>query len=185
MEFDEGDFTEAKDMKDLGDQNLRDLRVKAGDLIVHLGERRAEAIGPPALTEFVHNAWARSRQSARYPASWGWSQRYPYRTAPVVFGLFAVGLGIFLYPSVVEVRQVLAFIAVVLLLSLLGWILYRSNKLAFDTTTWAAIRPLTAHEIRDEEQRKTTVPLWALVVSILAFVVSTTFLILEYVKPGP
>lgn len=114
IEFDEGDFTEAKDMKELGNQSLRDLRVKAGDLIVHLTSTRAEAIGPQQLVDFVDNAWARSRQTARYPDDWGWSRKYRYRSAPILPLFLVAGFTIYFYPQIQEPKQVLLFIALVL-----------------------------------------------------------------------
>jgi hypothetical protein len=185
VEFDEGDFDQAEDMRELGPQNLRELRVKAGDLVVHLAENRAEAIGPTELTAFVYNAWARARQTPAYPASWGFMQKYPYKSPLLLFGLFAFGFAVYLFRQVQDPQKVIWYVVVIGLLLFMGWILYKSNKSAYDASNWAVIQPFTAHKIREAQQRKTTVPLWALIVTIIGLVITTTFLVLNYIKPGP
>jgi hypothetical protein len=108
------------------------------------------------------------------------------RSSPLlIFSLFAVGLGIYLFRQIKDPQQAIWFVVVLGLLVFMGWILYKSNKNAYDASTWAVIQPLTAHEVREAQQRKTTVPLSALIVTIIGLVITTTFLILNYIKPGP
>ncbi|WP_410640705.1 hypothetical protein [Amycolatopsis sp. lyj-346] len=185
VEFDEGDFTEGKDLRALSQGSLRDLRVKAGDLIVHLGERRAEAIGPGELVDFVFNAWARSRQTSRYPESFRSGDKFYPRLSMAISALMAVGLLIYVaisLPVMDGLHATLVGAVIVVLFGFEGWLGYFSSKKAFHGTAWAVIRPYSAHEIREMDSKKTVVPLWSLIVAILAFAVSSTFLILNYLK---
>jgi hypothetical protein len=185
VEFDEGHFTEGADIKELGDASLRDLRVTAGDLVVHLTDRNAEAIGPGPLVDFVHNAWSRSRQTASYPPTWKYSQKYSYKVPTTIAALF--GAGIIAYIGFSKTWQlspleVLTMIAMAVLLTALPYLVYTSNKYAYNNASWAIIRPLTAHEVREQASRRTVVPLWSLIVSLLGLAISTTFLIIEQLR---
>jgi hypothetical protein len=185
VEFDEGYFTEGRDLRELGDASLRELRVTAGELIVHLSSRRAEAIGPAPLVDFVDNAWARARQTSKYPSSWGRHQQFAHRTGAVTFSLFgAVILVIipFLSKPVPLAQLVLSEAAMAACFAALALLVYWSNRRAYERVTFAVVQPLTAHELREAESKNTTVPLWSLIVTAIGLVISTTFLILNYVR---
>lgn len=186
VEFDEGHFTEGRDLKELGDSSLRYLRVSAGDLLVILESRNAQAIGPRTLVEFVDNAWARSRQTSEYPASWGRGDRYSYKLSSTITGLLiAAGLVTYVVSQWNKLSpQLLVFSTIFFLVTggFMTWLMYSSNKEAFNNTSWAVIRPLTTHELRELQSRRTVVPLWSLIIAIAGFVVSTIFLIIEQIQ---
>ncbi|MFC5139786.1 hypothetical protein ACFPK1_16215 [Actinomycetospora rhizophila] len=175
-------------MKELSDRSLRDLKVEAPDVTVYLSDRRAEAVGTEEMTSFVQNAWARSRQVKDYPVNYGWHEKFPAVSGAVVFTVSGFGLTGYLASTVPDpptFRYLGTLVVIFACLMLLAYLSYSTNKRQYDALTWAVTQPLTNQEIRDLRDRTTRVPLWSLVVAILAFLVTSFFLILNYLTPGP
>lgn len=188
VQCDEGAFTEAEDVRKLSDQTLADLRIEVNGLVVHLSRDRAIAVGPPELVEYVEHTWARSRQTNVRPAG---------RTAGFPLYLWAVNVLLTLAVIVMTVATLRSgqetdptglpwWAGPVLVYPLLGFLWWTSiarQRRAVGRATWATVRPLSRQELRDQAAQKTVVPLWALVVSVLAFLALLTFNLLNYFWP--
>jgi hypothetical protein len=186
VEFEGGEFTDPSELKQLSNSELRELRIKAGDLVVTLSASRAEAIGRRELTEFVRDGWARSRHQAKMPPpNTTWISRN--LTYAILYGGWS-GLAIFLIVQILVNPEdfsgwppAVSIPAIVLLFGGMIIFMIRNVKAVRQHLSWAVIHPMTAHELRTRQASHTTVPLWSLIVAIAAFVASTILGILSYI----
>lgn len=193
VQSDEGSFDEAEDLRKLSDQTLRDLRIEVPGLVIHLASTRAEAIGTPDLVQFVNREWARPRQTAERRPAAPWARRSAVYTT-VICGLVflpTVALIVQMPPIVLPTRNLVDSIALFTMsaaligLGTLGMIATRSTNVRLGLAdSYAVTKPLTKQEIRDQQSRKTSVPLWSLIVASLAFASLLTFNILNYFLPN-
>jgi hypothetical protein len=183
VEYDEGHFTEAKDLRELTGQSLRSLRVTAAGLVVELSDRQAEAIGPEPLVTFVDRAWAQRRQTKKYPSGVRWFDRYnPWLAAVPGVGmgvLFLVALG----PELVRTDREWGLALLVGIAALLAYIGAKSNLAGHALHPYAVIIARTADEVREAERERNLVPLWALIVTGTIGAASILINVLNYLKP--
>lgn len=184
--FDEGIFDSPEDLRSLSEANLRDLKVHAGNLVVHLRSTYPMIIGPRDSGRYVYNQWARSRQykSVTFRDMYPSGVKDPHVLMVVAMLLFAAYLGAsrlldwIAPPAASGLAIALGLFAAAVLF--VGISIYRDEK----KTPQVQIIPHTRDEIRNLEAGKSSVPTWSLVVAVLALVVSIFFNVLNYLKPN-
>jgi hypothetical protein len=183
VECDEGEFTEAEDMRRLSDQALADLRLRVGGMVLHLSSDRAMAVGSPELVSHVETAWARLRQTKESPPQVGllliawlpptifvWLAALLLLVVQMSKPETSAGIWVFVLPPTVALVVSAYFVRLA--------VKQRRNM------TWAVVKPITRQEFRDLESKKTNVPLWALLVAVAGLLVSLSFNALNYIWPN-
>lgn len=186
VEFGEGDFTDASEMRELSDSDLGELRVKTRDLVVHLSPSRAEVVGKKELADFVRDAWARSRQTNLPQPGTTWASR---NLVYAVVDLGWFGLATFLAHRIITrpqefpgwpptVSATLIVVTFAVMIAFTNWTVMRERR----SKSWALIQPLTAHELRQMRNMRSVVPLWSLLVAVAAFIASTLLGVLALIS---
>ncbi|MGH3585526.1 MAG: hypothetical protein ACRDQ0_04300 [Pseudonocardia sp.] len=184
VEFDEGTFTDAEDMRQLSDANLRELRVSSGDITVHLSPFRAEALGPTQMNDTVENVWARPRRTKKRPA----------RTEPsglVILAFFAMVSALLGLVFIVLLGEILMDpvlpgpLASLLIITMVAVTL----GLAFGVIRirhqahYAVIIPLSLDELRKQERGRNKWQNVSGVVGIISLIVAITVAVVNRLIP--
>lgn len=191
VEFDEGEFTDAEDVRQLSDANLREIRVKSGDTTVHLSPFRAEALGPTQLNDLIENIWARSRQTKKRPSGWPIMLWYAAGLAVAAVSL-VVTIGVLMLAGLPGLSQLLkppllwSTIPVITAGAILMTIMARlildpgSGK---DRSNYAVIIALSLDELRKQERGRNKWQNVSGVVGIISLIVAITVAVVNRLIP--
>lgn len=191
--FDEGEFTDAEDMRQLSDANLRELRVNSGDTTVHLSPFRAEALGPTQLNDLIQNTWARSRQTKKRPPDSSVILPYLVGLAIAIVSLVLTvaitviaevpGISRLLEPPLLWLSIPVTVVGTVLITLLARLLLEPVQKQ--ERSNYAVIIPLSLDELRKQERGRNKWQNVSGVVGIVSLIVAITVAVANRLIPMP